>query len=268
LFDRTRYSSSERRWITGGLGRSIAGNLQTRRDVEPNRNFPLPGEDLAAAQARGASGPNQPELMFRDPANPSAPPREAHDTSGRGHGGTSIRMLPETRTLISLIEHFHPERIASVHAHSLQSIPGDAPGIFVDPRGVDPTTGAVTNAGQAAEDDRLATAMVRSGRSRLSAAPITGDPFIGNAPGTAQSTVRYASGVHAEGSSLGMWAPAPVTSGPGARAGITTLTIEVPQWARGSAQLNRIEDLDRDLLADIFLEDPAAVTPATGPATP
>jgi len=274
LFAAARYSSSNPRWITGGMGRDISGTLQTSRAVEPNRNFPLPGEDLAAAQARGAGGPNQAELMFRNPAHPSAAPAESHDTSGAGHAGTSIRMLPETRTLISLIEHFHPERIASVHAHSLKSIPGDAPGIFVDPRGVDPATGAVTNAAQAAEDDRLATAMVREGRTRLASAPITGvrspNPFIGNRPGTSQSTVRYASGAHAEGSSLGMWAPTPVTSGPGTRAGITTMTIEVPQWNRPSeaTELSRIEDLDRDLLGDIFLEDPAAATPATGPVTP
>jgi len=67
-----------------------------------------------------------------------------------------------------------------------------------------------------------------------------------------------------------MWAPAPVASGSGARAGITTVTIEVPQWRQSSqtTQLSQIEDLDRDLLADIFLEDPAVVTPPTGPATP
>jgi uncharacterized protein DUF4157 len=274
LFATARFSSGDPRWVKGGMGQDTQGNLDTSRNVEPNRNFPLPGEDLAAARARGASSTTAPELVFRDPANPSASPRAPQDTSGAGHSGTSIRMLPETRTLISLIEHFHPERIASVHAHSLKSVPGDAPGIFVDPRGIDPTTGVVTNAGQAAEDDRLATAMVRSGRTQLTSAPITGvrspNPFVGNSPGTAQSTVRYATGAHAEGNSLGTWAPAPVTSGPGTRAGITTMTIEVPQWTDPSAatQLSRIEDLDRDLLADIFLEDPTVVTPATGPVTP
>jgi hypothetical protein len=133
-------------------------------------------------------------------------------------------MLPQTRTLIGLIEHFRPERIASVHAHSLKSIPGDAPGIFIDPRGVNPTTGAVFDAAQRDEDRRLATAMVQAGVRR----PITGapsDPFIGNAPGTAQSRVEYASTRHAEGTSLGGWAPTPVM-GAGARAGITTVNVE------------------------------------------
>jgi hypothetical protein len=187
-------------------------------------------------------------------------------------------MIPETRILIGLIERFQPERIASVHGHSLKRVVGDAPGIFVDPRGIDPRTGAVTNAAQGAEDDRLATAMVREGRSRLAATPLPAttrgrapfDPFFGNAPaGSSSSSVHYASTVHAEGSSLGTWAPVPVT-GAGARAGITTVTVEVPEYDPTTAgrALSRIEDLDARLLAEIFLEDPAVVTPATAPTVP
>jgi Domain of unknown function (DUF4157) len=273
LFTASRYDTGSPRWVRGGMGRDLGGTLERSRSVEPNRNFPLPGEDLAAARARGSSSSTAPELIFRDPAAPTAAPRPAQDTPGAGHSGTSTRMLPETRTLIALIEHFHPERIASVHAHSLKSTPGDAPGMFVDPRGVDPTTGAVTNAAQAAEDDRLATAMVREGRSRLATSPIPGarsDPFIGNAPGAARSRVRYATGAHAEGNSLGTWAPVPVAAGAGARGGITTLTIEVPQWRGGSSatQLDQIEDLDSNLLADIFLADPSVAVPSTTPLTP
>jgi hypothetical protein len=268
LFDSSRYKGGAGRWIGGGMGLDQQGQLETNRPVEPNRNFPLPGEDLAAARRRGASSPTAPELVFQDPANPSAAPRAAQDASGGAHGGTSIRMLPETRTLIALVEHFQPERIASVHAHSLKKIPGDAPGIFVDPRGVDPTTGAVTNAAQAAEDDRLATAMVKRGRSKFTGVSGTDDPFVGNAAGTPKSRVRYASGAHAEGNSLGTWAPVPVASGPGARAGITTMTIEVPQWKDDPAALKRIETLHSELLADIFLEDPSVVTPSTTSTTP
>ena len=267
LFAPGRYSD---RWVKGGMGINKEGNLETNRAVEPNRNFPLPGEGLDAARARGQSGPTAPELVFKDPANPSASPRAAQDRSGAGKSGTSTRMLPETRTLIALIERFHPERIASVHAHSLKSIPGDAPGIFVDPRGVDPTTGEVTDAAQAAEDDVLATRMVRAGKHKLGTTKTPTDPFVGNAPGKPKATVRYASGAHAEGNSLGMWAPVPVTSGAGARAGITTLTIEVPQWKDPSqaSQLANIETLDSELLADIFLEDPLVATPSPSPTTP
>lgn len=273
LFATGRCDPNSERWIRGGIGRDRQGRVQASRSVEPNRNFPLPGEGLAAVRARGSSGSTEPELVFRDPANPSASPRSAQDRRGAGKGGTSIRMLPETRALIPLIEHFRSERIASVHAHSLKSIPGDAPGLFVDPRGVDPTTGAVTNAARAAEDDRLAASMVRAGRTRLGASPIAGGPsvpFVGNAAGTPRATVRYASGAHAEGDSLGSWAPVPVASGPGARSGITTVTIEVPQWldASQAAQLDRIEALHANLLATIFLEDPAVVALSTGPATP
>ncbi len=268
LFAATRYASKSPRWITGGMGLDETGKLEKSRSVEPNRNLPLPGEDLAAARARGAGSATAPELVFKDPAKPSAAPRAAHDTKGAGHGGTSIRMLPETRTLVALIEHLQPERIASVHAHSLKKTVGDAPGIFVDPRGVDPTTGTVTDAKKAAEDDRLATAMVTQGRSKFgTAATGTNDPFIGNAPGTSKASVRYASGAHAEGNSLGMWAPAPVASGAGARPGITTVTMEVPQWT-DATKLDKIETLDTELLADIFLEDPTTATPSTGPTKP
>lgn len=271
LFDPSRYDPASPRSVRGGMGRDVRGRLERSRSVEPNRNFPLPGEGLADAQRRGAARATAPELVFRDPTSPGSAPRAAHDTPGPGHGGTSTRLLPENRTLIHLIERIQPERIASVHAHSLRNVQGDAPGIFVDPRGVDPTSGNVINQSQVDEDDRLAAAMVRMGRTRAGA--MTGnrtDPFAGNiARGSSPASVRYArSATHTEGNSLGQWAPTPVASGPGARAGITTVTVEVPQWnAPGDASaLDRVEDLDAQLLAEIFLEDPAVV--ATGPTTP
>jgi hypothetical protein len=149
--------------------------------------------------------------------------------------------------------------------------------MFVDPRGINPVTGAVTNATQVSEDERLAAAMVRAGESQLGASPLPrtagrrprapSDPFIGNAPGTSSATVLYSTGApHAEGNSLGAYAPVPVAGG---RAGITTLTVEVPEYpAAAAAALNRVEDLDRDLLATIFLEDPAVVTPSSGSTKP
>jgi hypothetical protein len=269
LFDPSRYDPASPRSVRGGMGNDVRGRLERSRSVEPNRNFPLPGAGLAEAQRRGAASATAPELVFRD--SPGGAPRAAHDTPGPGHGGTSTRLLPENRTLIHLIERIQPERIASVHAHSLRNVQGDAPGIFVDPRGVDPTSGNVINQSQVDEDDRLAAAMVRTGRTRAGA--MTGnrtDPFAGNiARGSSPASVRYArSATHTEGNSLGQWAPTPVASGPGARAGITTVTVEVPQWnAPGDVSaLNRVEDLDAQLLAEIFLEDPAVV--ATGPTTP
>lgn len=280
--------SAGQRHVPGGMGRSTAGVLQTSRSVEPNRNFPLPGEDLAAARARGAGSATASELVFRDD---SGTVREAQDTpdtvSGgqivrRGQGGTSTRMLAENRILIQLIERFQPERLASVHAHSLKTLAGDAPGIFVDPRGIDPVTHAVTNPGQGAEDDRLATALTGEGTRRWAArggsvpgtSPRTGNPFVGNAAGTSSSTVHYSSTATPEGNSLGTWAPVPTVAGAqGARVsrpGITTVTVEIPQWTDPSqaASLRAIEELDRDLLIEIFLGDPSVTTPATGPTRP
>lgn len=270
-----RTATSGSRTVPGVPGIGIAGR-PTTHDADPNRNFPLPGEGLATAQARGAASAAAPELQIFDPTAPGGT-RAPHDTAGPGHQVSSIRMIPETRILLGLIERFQPERIASVHAHSLKRTVGDAPGIFVDPRGIDPRTGAVIDAAQASEDDRLATAMVREGRSRLASAPLPTrrgrrapfDPFTGNAAaGSPASTVHYASTVHAEGNSLGGWAPVPV-AGAGARAGITTVTVEVPAYGAGAAAaLARVEALDAELLADVFLEDPALVTPASGPTVP
>jgi hypothetical protein len=264
------------RLVPDTLGISVSGSV-IRHRADPNRNFPLPGEGLATAIARGAASPTAPELHMFDPAAPGGT-RAPHDVPGDPiHQASSIRMIPETRILIGLIERFQPERIASVHGHKLKGIIGDLPGIFVDPRGLDPRTRTVTNAAQVAEDDRLATAMVREGRSRLAAAPLPAttsgnapfDPFAGNAPaGSPRSTVHYASTARAEGISLGDWAPVPVT-GAGARSGITTVTVEVPKYDRTAASaLARVEDLDVHLLAEIFLEDPSTVTPASAPTVP
>ena len=183
-------------------------------------------------------------------------------------------LLPENRALLALIETFHPERIASVHAHSLQETDpktkkkqtppiGNAPGIFVDPRGGFDRKTDKANTPRGAEDDRLANAMVVAGGKKLTDKPIKdapSEPFSGNRPTPAPTSVHYAdSAVHAEGTSLGDWAPVPVTSGSGKREGITTLTIEVPQWDKKSSQIDRIEEIDAQLLSEIFLEDPAVV---------
>lgn len=277
------------RHVPGGIGRTSGGTLQRSRHIEPNRNYPLPGEDLAAARARGAGSATAPELVFRDAAGTVRPAQDTPDVTDpsgrivrRGQTGTSIRMLAETRILIGLIERFQPERLATVHAHSLKTTIGDAPGIFVDPRGIDPATGRVTNQAQVDEDDRLATAMVREGTRRWSTrtggvpgtSAQTGNPFVGNAPGTAGASVRYSSTATPEGNSLGTWAPVPTVAGTAgarvSRPGITTITVEIPQWTAGSqtrAQ-QEIQELHRDLLIEIFLGNPTTATPASTPTRP
>ncbi|HEY7875683.1 MAG TPA: DUF4157 domain-containing protein [Actinomycetota bacterium] len=276
-------TSAGARHVPGGMGRTAKGTLEKSRSIEPNRNFPLPGEDLAAAKARGASGATDPELVFRDASGAVRPAQDTAKTAtANAQTGTSIRMIAETRILISLIERFQPERLASIHAHSLKTVVGDAPGIFVDPRGIDPATKAVTNQGQVDEDDRLAAAMAREGTKRWSKGGVTvpglkggqADPFVGNAPGKSGASVRYSSTSTPEGNSLGTWAPVPTVAGKAgataSRPGITTVTVEIPQWsspAQTAAQREIIE-LHRDLLLEIFLGDPSAVTPAAGSKTP
>jgi hypothetical protein len=244
--------------VPGGIGMNNSGT-EVCRSVEPNRNFPLPGENFAAARQRGNSGATKPELMIRDASNNLRPPK-GNDTS-------SIRMLPETRALISLIERFQPERLASVHDHSLKQschacngkatrCGGEGPGIFVDPRGIDPQSGQITNKAQFDEDDKLATRMLHAALGRLpcsisllnSAFP----PFAGN-QAFFPPTVRYFSQQRVEGNSLGDWAPVPTTG----RQGIATLTIEVPKYPSSHAAAEkRVIDLHRDLLQEIFLESP------------
>jgi hypothetical protein len=183
--------------------------------IEPNRTFPQPGEDYAAVLRRRST---QPELLY-------TPPRGGVARAPTGEHATST-MPPETRVLLKLIEEFKPSRIASVHAHSVDpeklGRPGNDPGIFVDPR---------TTKGQDVADDTLAEKMLSKGRDEVDTAPKASslkrlkpehNPFLGNAGGT----VHYdPNAPHAEGYSLGDWAPVPTDT----RAGITTLTVEVPQ---------------------------------------
>ena len=76
LFDPSRYDPKSERWIRADAvsgSTSIGSRGRVTRSVEPNRNFPLPGEDLDAARKRGvAAGP---ELIFNDPAAPGSAPR-------------------------------------------------------------------------------------------------------------------------------------------------------------------------------------------------
>jgi len=242
--------------VPGGMGLNEAGVVKCR-EVEPNRNFPLPGEDFAAARLRGVAGSKEPELMIRERCRGTI-------RAPRGTEKTSIRMLPETRILISLIERFQPERLATVHDHSLVQrchpcfgrdtlCGGEGPGIFVDPRGISPLTRKITDLPMVQADDQLAKRMVTKALTQLTSlgrltSPVP--PFAGNQALTPE-TVRYFSEQRVEGNSLGDWAPVKTASRPA----ITTLTIEVPK--RGfvdSSAKTTVINLHRDLLQTIFLE--------------
>ena len=282
------------RWVGGGKGLTKSGVLETSRDIEPNRNFPLPGEDLAAAKARGAAKPDDPELQMLDAGAVRTPHDKGTKSSDKG---SSIRMLAENRILISLIERFQPERLASVHSHSLKSAVGDAPGMFVDPRGLDPKTGKVIDQAAVDEDDRLATAMLAEGKAAWDKAgtkvartkegvlesvsderkkfAAASDPFAGNRIGKGNASVHYAPPANTpEGNSLGTWAPVATKKSDRAktvdRAAIATVTVEVPNWhpKENAAALDKIEDIESSVLLTVFLGDPSTQTPATGPTKP
>ena len=264
---------TEQRYVEGGVGLIETDTDEKKRrkvvrhNVEPNLNFPLPGDTYEMARRRGVAHSTDAELFIRVPSGsgtvPERPPMGPL---------TSIRMLPETRFLVQLIERFQPERLAAIHAHSRQSLchqcrdsqdtdcGGEGPGIFIDPRGVDPVTHRVTNDSQSQEDKRLAHQMVDAALRRLNRNPLpmtrNGDvpfhPFAGNRA-CPRTTVLYFSPRRSEGNSLGDWAPVPT---PG-RAGIATLTVEVPKYrSNETPAAQRVINLHRDLLADIFLASP------------
>ena len=225
--------------------------------VEPNRTFPgAPHEGKTSWAGQSYQDAKRDGLKRADNQGKiSIPPAK--------------RMIAETRALIALIEQFQPERIASIHAHSVPGSRGDGPGIFVDPRGGvakpnDPTrSDAKTADGRA--DDQLARAMLTGAEADLSGAaradgttnplatrPLRGDiaPLKGNQAGKGGDQVHY-SASHPTGTSLGDWAPS---------RGITTVTVEVPQSVAGTA-LADIETMHCDLRQRVFLADPALATP-------
>lgn len=145
----------ETRLLPAGSARSKPGK------VEPNRNLPFPGVSYQEARKLGAGGKPELETLPSDEhGNPiySEKPRTPRDTSK--FSTSSERMLPETRALLSLMERFNPQRIVSVHAHRLTKGVGDAPGVFVDPRGIDPRTGAVKDSAAVTADDALTTELM------------------------------------------------------------------------------------------------------------
>jgi hypothetical protein len=227
--------------------------------IEPNRTFPAPTEDYIDARGRVERG--EQELIYTPPSDRPPPRVTRHEAT---------EMIPETRALVQLIERFRPERIASVHAHSIGASPtgrrGDDPGIFVDPAMERATDGTLSEqAGSRALGER----MLAEGQRRAAGLPAAVrnarmSPFLGNVGGD----VTYdPNAVHPRGYSLGDWAPVPTAT----RGGITTITVEVPRYDReprppAADQARLVEDLHRDLLCEIFLGPDSA--PAAVPAAP
>jgi hypothetical protein len=283
LIARTHQSTfpkvKDRRYVPRAPGDTAAEVDKT--GIEPNRTFPMPGEDYADARKRADAG--DAELKFD-------PPGKAGPRKPTGKHATDT-ILPENRVLIQLIERFKPERIASVHAHFLDpgvkaepaveaqpakdgkpavkakaevkgrdagtGRPGNDPGVFVDPR--------KGTAAEIAEDDRLATDMLHHAQKHSPAALQGGakDPFMGNVGGKKRfkETVHYdPAAAGTEGTSLGDWAPVKTPT----RGAITTITVEIPQYdgtGAAAADVAAVQEAHRDALLEIFLGPPPTPSP-------
>jgi hypothetical protein len=168
--------------------------------VPTNRNFPWPGESMARAGQRGLEA---------------------------GRGGTpldslGVPILPENRILLGLIGRIKPARLVSLHA----TVYPQRAGIFADPHGLpalfDPEDWARLAEEAAARtmaDIALATAMARHAAG-------LGAGVAGNRLDDEPTAVW--GGERPAGTSLGCWAPVPVSEG-GAedRAAISLITVEV-----------------------------------------
>jgi N-acetyl-anhydromuramyl-L-alanine amidase AmpD len=221
--------------------------------VEPNRTFPLPGWGYERALAAGplVARPFDRRGVTRRRSRPVPPTGPLTTTS----------MPLETRVLLSLLERFRPQRIASVHGKRVRRVPGDAPGIFVDPRGVNPGTLERTNRDHRNEDIGLARAMLEHARDLAHRIPadVRTASFAGNQPSREREDVEYRTSEHPQGNSLGMYAPVDATDATGrvVREAATTVTIEIPHWPN-PGELDEIVKVHVGALQDVFLERPLA----------
>lgn len=156
--------------------------------VPTNRNFPAPGESLSSAAKRGGGVPLD---------------------------SLNVPILPENRMLIDLVGRIKPQRVVSLHATMFP----ERAGIFADPHGGPAQSHAPDAAIRTRADANLAMAMARHARAR--------------GAGVAGNRLEYDptalwGGETPVGTSLGGWAPAPITEG-GAedRPSITLITVEV-----------------------------------------
>lgn len=163
-------------------------------EVPTNRNFPAPGESLAAATRRGLGTPV--------------------DSLG-------LAILPENVALLGLIESFRPAAIISLHA----TIYPERAGIFADPHGVPAgATGAAAErlaAAARADTERDAGLALRLARAAMARGVRVAGNRLDSRP-----TVLW-SGEQPEGTSLGGWGPCAVAEvGPGDRPAIGVITVE------------------------------------------
>jgi hypothetical protein len=263
------------------FGIALIENLRASRDsldtasanqrfigsIEPNRNFPLPGEGMKAALARKARLGF--ELVDPDVRRfPDTSPRlPAHFTPKKGNSGASTAVLPENRVLMKLIACMKPERAVSLHAHSSNKR-GNGPGIFVDPRGGFDTDLDAPLTAEGREDDLLANKLLKAAVKALPGSGLKAAEqklaLAGNQVGSkeyAGETVHYSYGApKARGTSFGMWGPAPITGqGPENRPGMQTITLELPKWLgdkKTAPLVGKLADVWAKAIVTEFLEVP------------
>jgi hypothetical protein len=206
---------------------SNVGRYTRGKTIDPNRQFPKPGERFD--------------------------PDKTRDAEGR-------QIEYENQLLMQLIECFKPCRIASVHAKRYRSMVKkgvNAPGIYVDPRGGFDKTATKTKEGK--EDDALALAMAR--KAKRKGARVPGN-FLD--PKDAPPVVHFAGSAPTQkGVSLGEWGPLDVKG----RKGMTVITVEIQHFYSTDAKRKpknpetsenvkkRPEELKAhcDALRDVFL---------------
>ncbi len=206
------------------------------KEIFPARQFPVPGKSLADLIAAGG-------------------PTDDKGKRLKDAEGELVPLLPETVALLKLIERFKPTRIASVHAHRFDGKANrkkDAPGIFVDPRGGFDAK-RVTKTAEGKADDALALSIAKEAEKGGAKVP-------GNWLKSPKPEVHYVAS-HPSGFSLGDWGPAEVFgSGPGARKGMTVITVEVEHYYASNQDPSgvRAKELQAhsDALQKIFLESP------------
>ena len=247
------------------------GDLPGTR-VEPNRNFPLPGVgyDLALAG----------NLQFVDDDG-KIKDNYYKQVGGQLKTDASRRMMSETRMLVRLMERFQPERIVSIHQHSVPGKKGNGPGVFVDVRYYFDRNEVKKTQRQAeeGEDQRLTREMLIKAIQKYGSIPSPprklaydelGAPFSGNTEGRSSKSdplnLLYSQeAVHPAGNSLGTWAPARVAEllGPQGgppqsnRPGITTVTIEIPQYPDYRKSTDTSDPLIKalvDMYAELIIE--------------
>ncbi len=216
---------SERRASAGTVRAIISGRAGRVSAPDPNSQFPTTGSDPGSNPTLGCVVDSQQRCIE-----------------------------PENLVLIDLINRFQPERVASVHGHTVENntaamLVNGGPGITVVPR-----------PGHEKEDQALALSMAQEAQ-RL------GVRIPGNFLGTSNQTTRYPrTAVHmSTGVSLGRWGSHVTPTRPAMNMilietyGNTTSSSSSLNSAQRAARRTELMNLAQ-VLRNVFLADPSSLT--------